>query len=456
VKGLSIEVKVGMFAVAIIAILVWATVRVSDKTSVSGGGYQLTAVFDNASGLKLKAPVELAGVKVGVVKDVKLLDSRQALVTIILGKGVKLTENSEAVLRTRGFLGESYVEIMPGNPGLPVLKKGERIPYATRTGDINSLVSQFNSIATDIRHVTSSLRDMVGDNDQYPINRVVDNLDDFTQAIRDLTIRNEGNIDRVSENLAAMTDQLREVVAKGRVDVEESMDRIASITRKIDEGKGTIGRLINDDETVEKLDEAIDNLNETLGGFRKLETEIGYHAEYLTQTNDFKSYIDLALRPTPDKALLLGIVSDPDPRPSYVQRNTDITIGDNTSTVTTQTATIDREKIRFSAQLAKKFYDFTIRGGLIESTGGFGLDFNKGPIGLHFSAFDLSTRFNEKPHLKAGADVNITPNFYVTGGADDIIRNTGPKPDWFVGAGFRFSDDDVKRYVGLGAASAIK
>lgn len=456
-RALSVEIKVGLFAIAIVVILVWATIRVSDKTSVSSGGYELTAVFDNATGLKPKAPVELAGVKVGVVKKIELLDSRQAKVTLALGKEVVLTDDTEAVLRTRGFLGETYVEIIPGGPGSPELRKGDMIRFSARTGDINSLVSQFNSIAEDIKHVTSSLRGMVGDDNTYPVNNVISNLEDFTQSIRDLTLRNEGNIDRVSENLAAMTDQLRELVAKGRADVEESMDRIASITRKIDEGKGTVGRLVNDEETVDKLNEAVDNLNETLGGFRKLETEIGYRAEYLTQSHDFKHYVDLALKPAPDKALLLGVVSDPDPRANYVEKTSDVTVGGNTTTVSTTTSTIDRQKILFSAQLAKSFYDFTVRGGIIQSSGGLGLDYNKGIAGLHFDAFDFSTRFNQKPHLTAAANIFITPNIYVNGGADDIIRPGGPTPDWFVGAGFRFVDDDIKKYLGAaGTKSLIK
>ena len=454
-KNLSLEVKVGLFAAIIIVLMVWATLRVSDKTSVSGRGYDITAVFDNATGLKKKAPVELAGVKIGVVKDVELLNSREAKVIISVGKNVKLTEDSQAVLRTRGFLGETYVEILPGDPEMPVIPKDGSIAFTARTGDVNSLVSQFNAIANDIKHVTSSLKGMVGDNDTYPVNRIIENLDAFTKAIKDVTLRNESNIDRVAVNLAEMTDQLREIVARGKADVEESAERIASITRKIDEGKGTIGRLVNDDETVDKLNEAVDNLNEALGGFRKLETEIGYHAEFLGQTHDFKHYIDLALRPSPDKALLLGVVTDPDPRPSHVQRTTDVTVGNNTTQVTTETATIDREKIRFSAQLAKKFYDLQLRGGIIESTGGFGLDYYKGPVSLHFSAYDFSTRFGERPHLKAGADLNILPNIYLTSGVDDMINNSGPKPDWFVGAGFRFVDDDIKRFMGSGATSLV-
>jgi len=447
------ELKVGVFAAIIIAILAWATIRVGDETAV-WGGYALIAVFDNATGLKVKAPVELAGVQVGVVKDIELIDSRKARVTLALNRGVKLPEDSEAVLRTRGFLGETYVEVIPGDPQLKMLTPGEDIPHAYRTGDINMMVNRFNEIADDIKHVTSSLRNMIGDDDTAPINRIVNNLDKFTASIQEITLRNERNVDRITDNLAAMTDQLREIIARGRSDVEESMERIASITRKIDEGQGTMGRLVNDEETVEKLNDAVDNLNETLGGFRRLETEIGYHTEYLTQSEDFKHYVSLALKPAPDKAFLFDVVSDYDPDPTQVQRTTDVTVGGNTTTVVTDTTTIDRDKIRFSAQLAKKFYDFTIRGGMIESTGGVGLDYEKGPIGLRFSAFDLETHHGERPHLKLLGDLSLTKNIYLVGGADDII---GPRnaPDWFVGAGFRLVDEDIKRVVRFGGRSLV-
>lgn len=456
VRKLGLEAKVGLYAAAILLVLMWATLRVSDKTSVSYGGYTIKAVFDNATGLKLKAPIELAGVKVGVVKDIELLNSRQAEVILALDRGVKLTEGSTAILRTRGFLGETYVEVVPGDPSAAAIAKGGTIEDTMRTGDINSLVSQFGSIAEDVKHVTSSMKGMVGDNDQYPVNRIIANLEEFTKAIRDVTVRNEENIDRVASNLAELTDQMKVLIANGKADVEESMDHLASITRKIDTGQGTVGRLVNDDETVDKLNEAVDNLNEAMGGFKRLEMEIGYHTEYLTQTKDFKNYVDLALSPTPDKSLLLGVVTDPDPRPAYVQRTTDVTVGGSTTTVTTQSATVDREKVRFSAQLAKSFYDFRLRGGIIESTGGLGLDYSKGPIGIQFSAFDLSTRFGERPHLKATGDINLTPNIYVTGGADDIISNVGTKPDWFVGAGFRFSDEDMKTLMTASGKSLLK
>lgn len=453
-KVLTTEIKVGIFAAIVILILAWATIRVGDKTAVHGGGYNLDAVFENATGLKIKAPVELAGVQVGVVKDINLLDSRQARVTLAMSKEVRLPDDSTAILRTRGFLGETYVEIVPGNPDRQMLASGQTIPYASRTGDINSLVGQFSEIASDIKQITSSLKETMGQGKNSPVNQIVANLDEFTRAIKEITLRNEDNIDRVTENLAAMTGELREIITRGRSDVEESMDRIASITRKIDEGKGTVGRLVNDEETIDKLNDAVDNLNDTLGSFKRLETEIGFHTEYMGRSKDFKNYVSLALRPAPDKAFLVDVVSDPNPDPTRVQKITDVTVGGATTQVTTNTATTDRNRLLFSAQLAKKFYDFTLRGGIIESTGGLGLDFSKGPLGVEFSAFSFMSKENQRPHLKLLGNVNLTRNFYFVGGADDFISNLGQR-NWFLGGGFKLVDDDIKTVMGLTRGAII-
>lgn len=454
-KNISTEMKVGLFAVAIIALAALITVKVSERAVTAGRGYELVAVFDKATGLKIKAPIELAGVQVGVVRDIELFDSRRAKVTLLLNRNVKLPLDSQAILRTRGFLGETYVELIPGSPEGSILSSGGEIGYTETTGDMNALINQFNEIASDIKAVTSSLRTMVGNDETAPINRIVNNLDKFTASIKDMALNNQDNVNRISENLAEFTTQLKDIMHRGRSNVEESIDRIASITRKIDEGRGTVGALVNDEETVEKLNDALDNLNETLGGFKKLETEIGYHTEYMTKTNDFKHFVSINLRPAPDKAFLFDLVADPDPTPRHVDRTTNVTVNNNTTTVQTSTATIDRSALRISAQLAKKFYDFQLRGGIIESTGGVGADYYKGPVEMSFSAYDFSTRYGEKPHLKAYGALNLTKNFYVMGGADDIINPRQPV-DYFVGGGFRLVDDDFKSVFGMGSKALLK
>lgn len=445
--------KVGIFAVIIIVILAYATVKVSDRTVTSAGGYDLSVTLPNVTGLKMKAPIELAGVPVGVIKKIELLENNRARVTFLIDNKVKLPLDSKAVLRTRGFLGETYVELIPGSPDAGYLKEGDNIKSTAHTGDMNTLVSQLNLIADDLKKITGSLAEIEAGEAKAPINRIIENLDQFTLAMRDLTVNNQENINRLAENMAVVATELRSLVVQGRKDVEESLAALASITGKIDRGEGTVGRLINDEETVDKLNEVADNLNETLGGFKKMQLELGYHGEYLGASRDFKHYVHFGLKPTPDKAFLLDVIADPSPRATHVERTTQVTVGGSTSTVTTQTAEVDRNKLKISAQLAKEFYDFRIRAGIIESSGGVGMDYNRGPMGLHFEAFDFSTRFGEKPHLKAMADVALTRNFYLLGGADDFI-NPNQSVDWFVGAGLRFVDDDFKKLIGLGATAA--
>lgn len=435
-KQMGIEVKVGIFAIICILIIAYVTIKVGDRSVVVGGGYKMSIVMESALGIRTKTPVEIAGIQVGVVRKIKLDDQGRAHVVVSISKGVKLPEGTRAYVRAKGFLGETYIELRPGPMENPAIPRDEMIPYGGIVGDMNLLMGQFSEIASNIKDITASLKVMIGPDSSSPVYRTVNNLDQFTETLKNITLRNEASLNRVIENMEILTAEL------------------ASITRKVDSGQGTIGRLVNDEKTIEKIDEAVDNLNDALGGLRKLETEIGFHTEYLGGTEDFKEYVHLNLKPTPDEAFLFEFVSDPSASPVRVTRTTDITVGGNTTQVETHSATVEQDKFRFSAQLAKKFYDFTIRGGVIESTGGMGLDYSKGPLGLQFSAFDFDTKYGQRPHLKAMANLNLTKSIYLVGGADDFIHPTQPV-DWFVGAGFRLVDEDIKSLLGIGA-KAIK
>src|SRR3989338_3964131 len=213
-----------------LVILAWATIRVSDKTSVGGRGYDISFLVQSATGLKKKAPVEIAGVDVGVVKDIEIVESRAAKIAITLNSEVKLPKDSAAILRTRGFLGETYVELVPGREAL-FLQEGESLSDAKRTGDVNEVVADFSEISEDIK--------------------------EFARAIKEVTIRNTDNIDKIAANMAELTKEIRDLVEQSRENVERSMEHIASVARKIDQGEGTVGKLVNDDETVQKLNDSL-------------------------------------------------------------------------------------------------------------------------------------------------------------------------------------------------------
>lgn len=445
---LSNELKVGLFAVLVIVLVAFATIRVGDQSVVAGGAYEIDALFSNATGLYPKASVEVAGVNVGVVKKVNLTPEGKALAVLRISKRVKIPADSTVYLKTKGFLGEAYVEIVPGDPSKPLLKNGEVIQRTQSGGDVNSLVNQFNSIASDVKEITTTFKGWVNEKEGGAVATTVQNLNEFVRVMRDVSTRNEENLDRIMQNMADLTYELKNLVQNSKQDVGETAERLASITKKIDEGRGTIGKLVNDSETVEKLNASLDNLSEALGGYRQMELGLGFHTEYMKPSKEFKNYFSVSLKPTPDEAVLLDVVTDPTPATHRERRVTDVTAGGATTTVTTEGSVLERNSLLLSAQLAKKFYDFTLRGGLIESRGGIGLDYTQGPMGVSFSAFDFRTAFNEKPHLKLMGTLNVTPNLYLLGGADDPL-NPNQKTDFFMGGGFRFVDEDIKSLLGL-------
>lgn len=445
------EAKVGAFALIALLIIGFITLKVGSRSFVLSGGYDVKVVIDSAVGIRIKTPVEIAGIKVGQVSSIKLLDTMKAELTLNIDGDVRLPGDTEAVIRSKGFLGEVLVELIPGGDRANVVKEDQVIPFVGQGGDVNALLTKFSTIADDVKAVSASLKEMAGNDHNSPVWNIVSNLEKFTQTLAN----NQANFNKFSDNLVALTDSLRGTVANSRENVEESISRIASITKKVDEGKGTVGKLVNDDTTVNKLNDAIDNLNSTLGGLKQLETEIGYHAEYLAETKDLKSYVNLTLRPKPDKAFIFDFVADPDPSPDYSSTTSTISTGGTSTTVNTSTSTVTKNKFRFSAQLAKSFYDLTVRGGVIESSGGFGADYNKGPVAAHFDAFSFQTDPNQQAHLKAYGTVNLTKNLYLIGGADDFI-NKAQGVDWFMGAGLRLADDDVKSLFSLGAGAIKK
>src|SRR5262245_48299148 len=154
-KGASAELKVGVFAIAALVLIVWATVRVSDKGIFGGGGtYKVSVVLDSAEGLSLKTPVEVAGIQVGYIEKLDLHEGRTAKADLKIDDRVKLGNNAVAQVRTKGFLGETYIDLKPGDLATGQIEKGGEITATNPYVDLGQ-------IASDMKEITTSLKEML-------------------------------------------------------------------------------------------------------------------------------------------------------------------------------------------------------------------------------------------------------------------------------------------------------
>ncbi len=441
------QTKVGLFVVITLVLLGYATLRISKGGFTSGGTYPVYMDVISAGGINNKTPVQIAGIQVGNVGEIELVDNNRARVTLNIKNKVTLSSDVQARVKSVGFLGDTFIELYQPGPMLARLAEGSTIVQVEAGGDFGDVTNQISSIAGDVKAITTTLKKlMAGDDSSF--SRSLLNIEKITDALTRVSTQNESNVNAIIANLRAMSENLNAMVAQNRGHVDNTMENMDAITDKVRRGEGTIGRLVNDDETVDKLNESIDNLNDLLGGANKTKLSLGYHTEYLGTSTDFKHYVSLDIKPKPDKYLMLELVQDPAPDSKNETRTTQITSGGVTNTIVEEIETTSFDKFRFSAQLAKEFNNFTVRGGLIESSGGVGIDYNKGPIGVKVSAFDFETNRGERPHLKAIGTVNLTKGVYVLGGIDDFISNQ-QDPDWVMGIGFKIDDDDIKNLMSL-------
>ena len=112
-RTFSLELIVGIFAAAGVGAAAYLAVGLAGLELGTSNSYTIYAEFDNISGLKYGASVEIAGVPIGVVSDINLNDPA-ARITLKLNKNVKIKDDDIASIRTKGIIGDRYVKISRG------------------------------------------------------------------------------------------------------------------------------------------------------------------------------------------------------------------------------------------------------------------------------------------------------------------------------------------------------
>ncbi len=142
-KRTSVETAVGVFVLIGILCIGYLTIKLGKMELFGGDYYQLTARFDSVSGLKAGADVEVAGVQVGKVGSIALdQEEYVAVVTLKIRKGVRISDDAIASIKTAGLIGDKFVKITPGGSE-DYLGPGDTITDTESALDIEELISKY-------------------------------------------------------------------------------------------------------------------------------------------------------------------------------------------------------------------------------------------------------------------------------------------------------------------------
>jgi len=506
--------KVGVLTVASIVAFWFGISQVTKSGLDDSSSYVVSAIFDDASGLRQKSRVQIAGIEVGQINSIELVGSK-AKVVVRIRNEVALYEDARVSKRSEGFIGDMSLDIWPGSEKFPRLVNGGAIKDVVSVGDMEKIFATLKDVTVDIQAVTSALRQMLAGDDVGGIKKIIDEIGRLTESVN-VTISESGirlksiledvqkvtssvtdlasgetdtiahilhNIDKVSMQLQdAIADvrgvlgtvkgvlgtsegELKDGVAGVRQSLDKlnsSLDQVNQVTTSLAAGKGTLGRLLVDDTLIREVEETVGDASDFIDRLIKLQTEVTLVSEFHMNKGSSREHFGLRLMPAEDKWYEVGLISPPQGVPVF--ETIDLIADDGSVTTTTTRTTNKGLSVNLLFAHRWRFGGVALTGkfGLIESSGGLAGEaaFFGDHLSLGIEAFEFSSPDRRYPKLRAFATWSIFNHLYLRGGVDDALNATTippagasgatadrfrvPARDIFVGAGFYFTDEDLK------------
>ncbi|MBI1735296.1 MAG: outer membrane lipid asymmetry maintenance protein MlaD [Candidatus Rokubacteria bacterium] len=137
----KLNIGVGVFMLLGILAMGYLSIKLGRVSFLGGGGYVVTVDFPSIGGLKEGSTVEIAGVEIGRVESIGLVDY-QARVVLRVNRDVKLQEDTIASIKTKGLIGEKYVRVSPGGSEKLIPPNG-KIREVEAPVDFEELLSKY-------------------------------------------------------------------------------------------------------------------------------------------------------------------------------------------------------------------------------------------------------------------------------------------------------------------------
>ncbi|MEO8706640.1 MAG: MlaD family protein [Kofleriaceae bacterium] len=486
------------FAVVIaVVVSVGLLIRSKVPNSQLGGSFRTYAMFRDASRLTVGSPVVIAGVRVGDITELTI-QGRFARIDMRLRPNLNLPTETFATKKADSLFGDSYVDLSPD--GTTLLKDGEPILHVQEGGSTDATLRAIARTMPKIDSALVTIHDYMITSRTWVNGPLLDRLKTADRWLADGSIEAPiATADRAMERFETGTTSAADAIADARPAIlkrladfdrgitsartqmrdgkvalktalgdaregfnrmDETVDNVREVLAAVDEGrgddfKGQLGRLVNDPDLGNQIEDFTGDVAEGAAGLRRFKSWIGGRSEISLRTGDVRSYATAELHTRTDKFYLIEF--------SYSQLggSIDSDLADSTTSGNfTRTQEIG-DKFRFTAQFGKRFGMLQLRGGLKDSTPGIGADalFFNGRLRL---SSDLFGSFDKTPRLKVAGALAVFRSVYILAGVDDALNAPGelsvitgntPVPktfetlkygrDYFVGASLHFSDADL-------------
>ncbi len=483
-KSIITPFKVGLLVFTSFAAMIWMFGQVKEGMDDDKAGYRVYAIFDDVGGLAEKSRVTIAGIAVGQIETIEL-EGDKAKVWIRMT--VPLKTDARVAKRQASLLGEYFLQVTTGYLG-ESLGDGDQIQHVDYDVAPAELMKDLKGISKNVVVITESLKNVIGsDTGQQRLANILESFEGVSTELRRAVGDNSKKFDVVVDNVVAITSDARgftgefrahskdilldaravvrnvkDIIGDNQENVQSGFEGIKgavsrlqtaldkldgtlqsaqSIAHKIDEGDGTLGQLVNDDRMAKNVNALLEESGHFVRQITRLQTVVGMRSDVYAKRGTVRNAFELRLKPKPDKYYLLSLIDDPRGRTRFRETVTN-TSDSELDPVIRESQTVTEDRFRISLQFAKTFWFATGRIGIVENSGGLGLDAHLLDGHLEISTDLFAFDANINPRQRLWATYNFFSHLYIAGGVDEVWN---PElRDAFLGFGIRFNDEDLK------------
>lgn len=291
--ALSKEAKVGMMALVAMLMLYFGF-NILKGSDIFSKNYTYFARYSNIDGLTVSNPVMLNGLTVGNVKTIQLMQEEEnsLVISLDIRKDITLREGTKAILGDGGLLGGKVINLyIPStgasiqegdtllsvsSPGIAGLLQEKALPVVTHadslvlnltavangfkeTGEVlNNLLRNYHHAGTNINHLLESNEKKIGS--------LLDNMNTLTASL----VHTEKELKPLLNNANTLLDtlsnlKLQETLSEARSGLQD----FKRIMHSLEQGEGSLGKLMQDDQVYQNLNYTLISLNQLLTNFRE-------------------------------------------------------------------------------------------------------------------------------------------------------------------------------------------
>ncbi len=285
------EVKIGLLITGALFIFIWG-VNYLKGTDIFTKHIVFYSKFDNTSGLIETNPISISGVKVGHVDKMFLHPdgSGKVVVKCIVEKQIEIPENSTARLFSSSIVGSRQIEILLGDSE-KLLSSGDTLRSSFKpsleqelSNHLLPLKGKIESVVVKADTILNEMSLIFTTENRENISSSIANLQKSMQSIEQLTYIADttflnssvkianiiNNFESMSEDMATLSDSLQKAnIAETMENANKSLESFSKVMKKIEDGEGSAGMLVQDDSLYYNLSRSSHELELLLEDIRK-------------------------------------------------------------------------------------------------------------------------------------------------------------------------------------------